>query len=150
RDPLGFVGQTIEGRIRIAELIADGRTSVVYKGHHEVLGVPVAIKFLRVPDAALDAFHEESQRLYELSQTHLHIPRSFACGTLRSPALDADVHYVVREWLEGRSLKEDFAARRARGMHGRRLGEVLALFESAASALAHAHAHSVVHHRVHP
>ena len=95
-------------------------------------------------------FRDESRLQYKLSQGNLHIVRSIASGTTMAPATSALVPYTVLEWLEGRSLAQEFTDRREAGLHGRPLREVVALLDSAIDALAYAHAQGVVHRDLNP
>jgi len=157
-DPFGLVGQVLDGQFRVDQLVGEGGFSVVYRGHHQGLNEPIAIKCLKLPtalgtslvDTFVRRFRDESRILYRLSQGNLHVVRSIAAGTTQAPATGALVPYMVLEWLEGRSLQSDFAVRRTTGQSGRPLADVLKLFESAADGLAHAHLQGVVHRDLNP
>lgn len=157
-DPFGLCGQVLDGQFRVDRVIGEGGFSVVYKGHHVGLDEPIAIKCLKLPGALGSAvvesfvrrFRDESRIHYRLSQGNLHIARSIASGTTMAPVTSALVPYMVLEWLEGRSLAQDFAIRRSQGMRGRPLAEVVKLLDSAVDALAYAHAKGVVHRDVNP
>jgi serine/threonine protein kinase len=157
-DPLGMIGAVVDGQYVIEELVGVGGLSLVYKARATALDAPVAIKLLNLPRALEPAlrgplvsnFYEACHLHYRLSQGNLHIARTIASGATRSPKLDVSVPYVVREWLAGHSLATDLARRRARGMKGRRLVEVIALFETAATAIGYAHARGAVHHGINP
>jgi serine/threonine-protein kinase len=157
-DPFGLVGQVLDGQIRVDAFVGEGGFSAVYRGHHQGLHEPVAIKSLKLPanldaslvDTFIQRFRSESRILYRLSQGNLHFVRSIAAGTTQAPSNGALVPYMVLEWLEGRSLQSDFQVRRASGLTGRSLEDVLALFGTAADALAYAHAQGVIHRDLNP
>jgi serine/threonine protein kinase len=157
-DPFGLVGQVLDGQFRVDHHVGEGGFSVVYRGTHIGLSEPIAIKCLKLPaalgsalvDSFVKRFRDESRIHYKLSQGNLHIVRSIASGTTISPATSALVPYTVLEWLEGRSLAQDFAERRAAGLRGRSLRDVVALLDSAIDALAYAHAQGVVHRDLNP
>ncbi len=158
-DPFGLKGQILDGQYRVDEVVGEGGFGVVYRGHHLGLREPIAVKCLRLPpqlgSPAVEAsfvqrFRDESRLYYRLSQGSLHIVRSIAAGTTVSPTMGTTVPYMVLEWLEGRSLAEDLAIRRARGDAGRPLAEVIALLDGAAEGLAFAHEGGVVHRDVNP
>ncbi len=157
-DPFGLVGQVLDGQFRVDRHIGEGGFSVVYQGTHVGLSEPIAIKCLKVPAALGSAlvesfirrFRDESRIHYRLSQGSLHIVRSIASGTTLAPATSALVPYTVLEWLEGRSLADEFHVRREQGWQGRPLKEVVALLDSAMEAIAHAHAQGVVHRDLNP
>jgi serine/threonine protein kinase len=101
-------------------------------------------------DSFVRRFRDESRLHYKLSQGNLHIVRSIASGTTMAPATSALVPYTVLEWLEGRSLADEFTERRARGYGGRPLADVVKLLDSAVDAVAYAHAQGVVHRDLNP
>jgi len=157
-DPFGLVGQVLDGQFRVETHVGEGGFSIVYRGTHVGLSEPIAIKCLKLPPALGSAlvesfikrFRDESRIHYRLSQGHLHIARCIASGTTVAPSTSALVPYTVLEWLEGRSLAEEFDERRARGLSGRPLAEVVKLLDSAIDALAYAHAQGVVHRDLNP
>jgi serine/threonine-protein kinase len=157
-DPFGLCGQVLDGQFRVDRVIGEGGFSVVYRGQHIGLDEPIAIKCLKLPGALGSAvvesfvrrFRDESKIHYKLSQGNLHIARSIASGTTMAPVTSALVPYMVLEWLEGKSLAQDFTDRRAQGLRGRTLAEAVKLMDSAVDALAYAHAKGVVHRDINP
>ncbi len=157
-DPFGLVGQVLDGQFRVDAHVGEGGFSIVYRGTHVGLTEPIAIKCLKLPaalgsalvDSFVRRFRDESRLQYKLSQGNLHIVRSLGSGTTIAPATSALVPYTVLEWLEGRSLAQEFNDRREAGLHGRPLREVVALLDSAIDALAYAHAQGVVHRDLNP
>ena len=157
-DPFGLIGHVLDGQFRIDQYVGEGGFSVVYRGVHTGLNEPIAVKCLKLPpslgsalvDSFVQRFRDESRIHYRLPQGHLQIARSIASGTTTSPTTSALIPYMVLEWLEGRSLAEEFAERRAAGRSGRSLVEVVRLLDSAADALAYAHAQGVVNRDFNP
>lgn len=157
-DPFGLVGQVLDGQFRVDAHIGEGGFSVVYRGTHVGLSEPIALKCLKLPaalgsalvDSFVRRFRDESRLQYKLSQGNLHIVRSLGSGTTLAPATSALVPYTVLEWLEGKSLAQEFNDRREAGQQGRPLREVVALLDSAIDALAYAHAQGVVHRDLNP
>ena len=157
-DPFGLVGQVLDGQFRVDAHVGEGGFSVVYRGTHVGLSEPIAIKCLKLPaalgsalvDSFVRRFRDESRLQYKLSQGNLHIVRSLGSGTTIAPATSALVPYTVLEWLEGKSLAQEFNDRRDAGQHGRPMREVVALLDSAIDALAYAHAQGVVHRDLNP
>lgn len=155
-DPFGLVGQVLDGQFRVDALVGEGGFSIVYRGHHQGLNEPIAIKCLKLPaalgtslvDSFVQRFRDESRILYRLSQGNLHVVRSIAAGTTQAPLTGALVPYMVLEWLEGRSLQTDFEMRK--GQKGRPLAEVLKMFDSAADGLGYAHSQGVIHRDLNP
>lgn len=156
-DPFGLVGQVLDGQFRVDELVGEGGFSAVYRGHNLGLNEPIAIKSLKLPVALqtslvetfVQRFRDESRLLYRLSQGNLHIVRSIAAGTTTSSS-GVLVPFMILEWLNGRSLAQDFNVRRDLGKSGRSLAEVLQVFATAADALSYAHAQGVVHRDLNP
>jgi serine/threonine protein kinase/type II secretory pathway pseudopilin PulG len=158
RDTFGLVGQVLDGQFRVDAPVGDGGFSTVYRGSHLGLNEPIAIKCLKLPPAIdtslvesfVRRFRDESRIHYKLSQGNLHIARTLASGTTMAPATGALVPYMVLEWLDGISVAADFDKRRKAGMRGRTIEETIALLDSAADALAFAHAQGVVHRDLNP
>jgi serine/threonine protein kinase len=155
RDPLGLLGQVLHGQFRIDDLVEDGRRSVVYRGVHLMLEVPIAIKCMKVPagdghEQFIRRFRHENRLHYRLSQASPHVVRVLAGGTAMSSSTGTLVPFVVLEWLEGETLAQDLATRRAQGLTGRKLAESVRLLDPAAEAFAMAHAHGIVHREVTP
>jgi serine/threonine protein kinase len=157
-DPFGLIGQVLDGQFRVDRYVGEGGFSIVYQGTHIGLSEPIAVKCLKLPGALGSAlvesfvrrFRDESRLHYKLSQGNLHIVRSMSSGTTIAPTTSALVPYTVLEWLDGRSLAEEFAQRRGRGLRGMPMDEVVKLLDSAIDAVAHAHAQGVVHRDLNP
>src|SRR5215475_13235018 len=118
-DPFGIVGQVLDAQFRVDRLVGEGGFSAVYRGFHLGLQEPIAIKCLKLPPTLSPPlveqfekrFRDESRILYRLSQGNLNIVRSIAGGTWQSPA-GFLVPFMVLEWMEGRSLGNEFTIRR--------------------------------------
>lgn len=156
-DPFQLVGQTLDGVYRIDRVVGEGGFGVVYQGFHLAFEQPVAVKCLKLPpdlgrdtrEAFLRKFREEGKLLYQLSQESLGIVRSIALGDTVCPN-GVWTPFVVLEWLDGQSVASDLEKRRAAGLRGRPLDEVLSLLDVPARALAHAHEHRVAHRDIKP
>ncbi len=158
-DDLGLVGSTVD-QVRFDACVDAGGFGLIYRGYHEGLGETVAIKCLRI--AAIQntneeirvgiggRFRDETKLLYRLSQGNLDIVRCIGSGTLVAPKTREYTPYMVLEWLDGSTLSADLNDRRRQGVGPRGLTEAIALLESAALALAHAHDQDVVHRDVKP
>jgi len=156
-DPFGIVGQTLDGQFRVDRLVGEGGFSAVYRGFHLGLDEPIAVKCLKLPPSLSPAlvdqfakrFRDESRILYRLSQGNLNIVRSIAAGTWQANT-GLTVPYMILEWMEGRSLANEFTIRRTVGQQGRSLEEVVKVFGPAADGLGYAHAQGVVHRDLNP
>ena len=102
-------GDLIDGKYRILRLIGDGGMGSVYEARHEMLGVPVALKFL----------HADLAKRPGLSARFLQEARVSA--TIQSPHVahvtDVDTAadgspYIVMELLHGESLQTLMSRRR--------------------------------------
>jgi serine/threonine protein kinase len=157
-DPIGLVGQVLDGQFHVIAYVGEGGFSSVYKGTSVGLNEPIAIKCLKLPPSLGSAlvetfvrrFRDESRIHYKLSQGNLHIVRSIASGTTIAPTTSALVPYTVLEWLDGRSLADELGDRRQRRLTGRPMTEVVKLLDSAVDALAYAHSQGVVHRDLNP
>lgn len=157
-DPFDLEGDLLDGQIRIGKVVGEGELSVVYRGLHEGMNEPVAIKCLNLPETLdpelvepiSESFREGARVHYRLAQGNLHIVQTLALGTTLAPRTGQQIPYVVREWLDGQSLANDFAARARAKMRPRASARAVELLDSAADAIAHAHAEGVCHHALSP
>jgi serine/threonine-protein kinase len=157
-DPFELEGDLLDGGFRVDKVVGEGDLSVVYRGLHEGMNAPVAIKCLNLPqtlepqlvEPISESFREGARLHYRLASGHLHIARTIAVGTTLAPRTGQDIPYVVREWLEGRTLAEDLADRARAKSDPRTASEAVELLGSAADALAYAHAEGVCHHSLSP
>ncbi len=156
-DPFGWVGATLEGKLRIDAVVGEGGFGVVYRGHHLGFDAPVAFKCLKVPaelrgeerEQFREAFMTEGRLLHKLSRATSGIVQALDVGVAESPR-GVWTPYLVLEWLEGMTLEEDIEQRRAMGLGGRSLHEALDLLEPAARALGVVHRMGVAHRDVKP
>ncbi len=151
---MGLVGQVLHGQFRVDQVVVDDARSVLYRGHHLMLEVPIALKCMKPPrdaetaEAMIRRFRHESRLHYKLAQGNPNIVRVLASGTAAAAA--GLCPFMVREWHEGRSLAHDLAARRAAGAKGRDLASAVRLLTPAVDALVYVHACGVIHRAVTP
>jgi serine/threonine protein kinase/tetratricopeptide (TPR) repeat protein len=121
----------------------------VYRGRHRAQGVPVAIKVLSQIRAREAEFHQAFAAEVEViaGLDHPGVLLVFDHGLVSAEAEKAsdgelvkDSPYLVMELASGGSLLEDKTARRWPGVRAILLGML--------DALAHAHAHGVIHRDV--
>ncbi|MEV6602331.1 serine/threonine-protein kinase [Actinoplanes sp. NPDC051346] len=142
----GREGGHVGGRYRLVERLGTGGMSVVWRGHDEVLGRPVAVKVLS-PQLAADAASRARLRQEALAAArlcHPHITGVFDFG--ESPLDErVTVPYVVMELNDG----EPVSARLRREGPFPWRGAVTVVAE-VASALATAHSRGIVHRDITP
>jgi serine/threonine-protein kinase len=157
-DPFDLLGDVLEGQFRVEAFVGEGDLSVVYKGHHVGVDVPVAIKCLNLPETldpaltrpVVESFDEASRLHSRLARGSPHIARSVAAGRTVVPRTGATVPYQVREWFEGESLASQLARRRSQGSKGRSVEETIALLEPAVDGVAYAHGQGIAHLSLNP
>jgi serine/threonine-protein kinase len=142
-DHAEMIGRVLDGQYEIEEFIAEGGMGAVYRARHTLLGDKVAIKILppemrRNPEW-LKRFQREGQ-----AARRFHHPNSVIVHDLRTSS--EGENYLVMEYVEGRTLDEEVAARGGRLS----LSEALRIIEPVASVLDAAHAMGVVHRDLKP
>jgi serine/threonine protein kinase len=136
-----YIGQLLDNRYEILEVIGTGGMAVVYKALCHRLNRYVAVKILR-EDLAVDAefrrrFQSESQAVAMLS--HPNIVAVYDVS--KSP----DVEYIVMELVDGITLKQYMKKKGALSWK-----ETLHFSIQIAKALAHAHEKGIVHRDIKP
>jgi serine/threonine-protein kinase len=122
------------GSYTIECFLAAGGMGEVYRARHDVLSRHVAIKTVspgQMSDAATRRLMREARHAARL--THPNICAVHEVGE------DAGIPYIVMEYVEGRPLGEILRE------DGIPLDEAIAIAVQLADAVAHAHAHGVVH-----
>jgi hypothetical protein len=128
-------GTVIADRFEIEREAGAGGMGLVYRALDRASGEPVAVKLVRRAGDA-DRFTREAEVLARLA--HPAIVRHVAHGVHEGAA------YLAMEWLEGADLGDRLAR------SGLTFEESIRLGAGVAGALAHAHAHGVVHRDVKP
>ncbi|UCG05730.1 MAG: protein kinase [Desulfobacterales bacterium] len=129
------------GKYVATDIIGHGAFSIVYKGEHKDLSMPVVIKMMR-HDLALypefiNSFHNEAKTIASLN--HDHIVKVY----------DFDERYrtlfIIMEYVQGDSLKDMIS-------HLRALPPKLAVnfLDQICSALEYAHQRGIVHRDINP
>ncbi|MCX7748747.1 MAG: AAA family ATPase [Clostridia bacterium] len=139
---MNLIGQTINQKYHIIEMLGEGGTSVVYKARKNPGSRFVAVKFMKekvttkyVED--LVRFRKESEIISRLS--HPNIIRVFDTGEY------GDRPYIVTELLEGESLDSIIIDGKAR-----RLSVVLELMKQLAGVLSYVHGKGIIHRDIKP
>ncbi len=152
-DPFSLTGVVLDGRFRIVGEIAEGGFGVVYRAVQIALDRPVALKVLKTPAgmsaAARAQFHDrfaaEAKTIARVR--HPNIVDVYDFGVSPMPT-GGQAPWMALEWLDGRTLADDLAARRGRG--GRSPADVLALLRPVLQAFAYAHREGIVHRDIKP
>lgn len=156
-DPFTWVGQTIDGKFRVEQVVGEGGFGVVYRAQHLGLGEPVAVKCLKIPGALPPAererFHqsflEEGRILRRLSRSTAAVVQALDVGAAIAPN-GAWTPYLVLEWLRGESLEDHLAKLRKNGPGKMSLAEAVEMLEPAALAVAAAHDEGIAHRDIKP
>src|SRR5919108_1126100 len=136
-----MIGQLIDGRYQVEELVGTGGMSSVYRARDTVLGRHVALKVLHehfsTDEEYVERFRREARAIAQLS--HPNIVTVIDRGEFEGR------QYIVFEHVEGENLKD---------LVGRRgplpVEQALALTQQVARGLAFAHRHGIVHRDVKP
>ena len=136
-----YIGQMLDDRYEILEVIGSGGMSVVYKAMCHKLHRYVAVKILRdemAEDAELkNRFQAEAHAVAMLSQSNI--------VSVYDVGHSGDTEYIVMELIEGVTLKQRLAEC---GVFSAQ--EALSYATQIAKALQHAHAHGIVHRDIKP
>lgn len=140
QDPL--IGQVLEGRYRVEEIVGKGAMGVVYRATQEFIGRKVAVKVMHsfhVADKdALKRFHQEAKAASRLN--HPHIVSVFDYGVI-----PGGQPYIVMDFLRGVTLTKLIKERRFLT-----LAEAEPIFRQVCEALEEAHRQGVIHRDVKP
>lgn len=136
------IGEILDGKYRLVELLGEGGMGAVFLAVHQQIGKQVAIKFLHSDD-------EENARTVARFQRE-----AMAAAAIGHPGI-VDVYdmgtsekgspYLVMECLQGRSLREELDARGRLSVH-----ETAFIGCQVLSALDAAHAKGIIHRDLKP
>ncbi len=129
------------GKYVATDIIGRGAFSIVYKGIHKSLSMPVVIKMMRHDMALypefLESFHNEAKIIASLDHDHIVKVHDFE---ERYRTL-----FIIMEYLRGSSLKDMIS--RLRGLPSQLAVKYLVQI---CSALAYAHNRGIVHRDINP
>ncbi len=135
-------GEILAGRWKLVEKIDAGAMGEIFRGSHQLLGHPVAVKVL-IPEVSRDPraterFLREAQIAAKLQHRHVVRVEDFGIG-------DDNCPFLVMELLRGESL-----ARRLVRAPRMTVREVRAVVRGVAEALDVAHSAGIVHRDLKP
>jgi serine/threonine protein kinase len=131
------------GRYRLERLLGRGGAKDVWLAHDTVLDRPVALSRLRAGAADEGA----RARVAREARVTARLGESLRIVTVHDAIEDDGMLMIVTRYMAGGSLAERLAEAPDRRLPA---GEVLRVAEELAEALAHAHAHGVLHRDVKP
>ncbi|HRI68882.1 MAG TPA: serine/threonine-protein kinase [Polyangium sp.] len=136
------IGSTLAGRYRILAPLGEGGMGMVYRGVHEALRKPVAIKFLqqKIHGNREMAARFEREAVTAANLRHPNIAEAIDFGTLPDGTL-----YLVMELVDGVALRKLIVPGR-----GLPVERVLRILDQIASALDLAHSMGIVHRDLKP
>ncbi|MBZ0275614.1 MAG: protein kinase [Anaerolineae bacterium] len=130
-----MIGRKLRNRYEVIEHIGDGSTATVYKARDTRLGREVALKILlpHVRDTTRQRFFQEARAAAQLN--HANIMAIYDMDD------EDDYHFLVVEYVEGKSLTEFIPSSPA---------VVIDLGRQIALALQYAHDNSIIHRDIKP
>ncbi|ACB84923.1 Stk1 family PASTA domain-containing Ser/Thr kinase [Natranaerobius thermophilus] len=136
-----MIGELLINRYQIVMHVGTGGMASVYKAKDQILNRYVAIKVL-LPQFAHDEefikkFRREAQAAASLS--HFNVVSIYDVGQ------DGDRHFIVMEYIEGKSLKEVIIEKAPLPVN-----KAVDIVCQISDALIHAHANNVVHRDIKP
>lgn len=136
-----YIGQKLDGRYEIQEMIGEGGMALVYRARDERLNRDVAVKIMREEMAADDDFRRrfcaESQAVAMLS--HPNIVAVFDVSH------SDELEYIVMELINGITLKQYMDKRGILSWK-----ETVHFSKQIARALGHAHERGIIHRDIKP
>lgn len=144
-DGQNWLGRSLNGRYKIESLLGQGGMSAVYKAHDPNLNRAVAVKLIHSHLSSNEdfiwRFKKEASAVAAFH--HPNIVQVFDYNT------DADLHYMVLEYIAGQSVQE--ALKELRKKNARMsLAQALKVVIEICDALAYAHRHGTIHRDIKP
>ncbi len=136
--------QTLGGTYRLVRPLSSGGFGTVYQGCIHETQIPVAIKVLReelTNQATIVARFEREAKL-QTEMQHPHVVRTFEYGWIERLG-----HYLVMEWLDGRTLQQIVEAESKKRLPSEKVQKV---FAQLLDGLQYVHRKNIVHRDLKP
>ncbi|MGD0090549.1 MAG: bifunctional serine/threonine-protein kinase/formylglycine-generating enzyme family protein [Planctomycetota bacterium] len=135
------------GGIPLVAKLGQGAMGAVYYGVHPRLEVEVAVKVLPFHLAAqhpelIQRFFREAKNAAKIKSPHL--------VTVLDVDEEQSIHFLVMEYVAGKSARECLAEVKETGRPGLEEGEALSICAAAAAGLAAAHGKGIIHRDIKP
>lgn len=137
-----LIGATIADRYVVKGKLGQGAMGAVYKAEHTMMGKSVAIKVL-LPE--MSTHHEIVERFQREARAAAAIEHPNICSATDFGQLADGSFFLVMEFLDGRTLDDEIAARRVLGPR-----RTIAIIDQLLGALQEAHALNIVHRDLKP
>jgi len=137
----GRIGQVVDNRYKLTEVMAAGAMGEVYKAERVPVGKLVAVKFLHasfVSDSEFQArFDRETRVMSKLAHPN--------CVSVVDFGVWKDNPYLVMDFVAGTTLRK-----RLDDEGAQTVGQALALARQITAGLAHAHEQGIIHRDIKP
>lgn len=137
-----MVGQVIDGKYKLIDVVGAGGMSLVFKAEHLMLNRIVAVKmlhsYLRKDDLSVRRFQHEARACAALDHPNVVPILDFGVANSGQP-------YLVMKFLEGQSLTHVL-----RDRHRLEWSEAVQIFVQVCSALEAAHRVGIIHRDIKP
>lgn len=137
----GRIGQVVDGRYKLTEVMAAGAMGEVYRAERVPVGKLVAVKFLHasfVSDSEFQArFDRETRVMSKLAHPN--------CVSVVDFGVWKDNPYLVMDFVAGTTLRK-----RLDETHAQTPAQALAIARQVTAGLAHAHEQGIIHRDIKP
>lgn len=141
----GLIGQTLNGRYRIEELLGQGGMSSVYRAYDPNLKRMVAVKVIHSHLAGDARFRSR----FESEATSVAALRHSNIVQVYDFANDGDLYYMVQEFVPGETL-QDYLRRLNDGGRSMPVADALRYTANIADAAGYAHRRGMIHRDIKP
>lgn len=129
------------GKYRVTEKIGQGGSSIIYRGVHEMLNMPVAIKMLKHEMAMdpdfIEIFRNEAKIIAQLN--HPNIVKVYDIEEIYQTV------FIIMEYLEGIPLKNMLSTKNKLS-----ISKIVDITLQVCYGLEYAHSHGIIHQDINP